>query len=43
MLYEDGSTLIPFHLNTIRVLGKGISGLGMRSDVLLRWNEIAKQ
>jgi peptide/nickel transport system substrate-binding protein len=42
-LYETGGTLIPFHLNTIRVLRKGVSGLGSTSDVLLRWNEIAKE
>lgn len=43
MLFEEGGTLIPYHLNVTRVLAKNIGGFAEVDDLHLRWHLISKE
>lgn len=42
MIHDEGNLFIPFHINTIRVLAKGVDGLGTLNDINLKWEAISK-
>ncbi len=43
MLFDEGATLIPYHLNVTRVLGKNIGGFPEVDDLHLKWHLITKK
>ncbi len=43
LLFEEGGTLIPYHLNVTRVLAKNIGGFGEVDDLHLKWHLISKE
>jgi len=43
MLWEEGGTMIPFHLNITRVLARGVSGFDEIDEQHIRWHLVSKE
>ncbi|MFS4583654.1 ABC transporter substrate-binding protein [Phaeobacter sp. C3_T13_0] len=43
LLWEEGGTLIPFHLNITRVLAEGVSGFDEIDEQHTRWHLVGKE
>ena len=43
LLWEEGATMIPFHLNITRVLAKGVNGFDEIDEQHTRWHLVGKE
>ena len=43
ILFDEGGTFIPYHLNVTRVLAKNVGGFGEVDDLHLKWHLIFKE
>ena len=43
LLWEEGATMIPFHLNITRVLSNGVTGFDEIDEQHIRWHLVGKE
>lgn len=41
ILFDDGGTLIPFHINRLRVMSNRVTGLAPVQDFSIRWQDVS--